>query len=152
LAEIGSYVKLRKLYRYRAIEKLTRELDAIEQGYLYCSPYSQLNDPMEGVFSSSEILRNSANYRTVRNAIRDKKSQIGICSFSETHDHELMWAHYTNQFSGISIEYSLSRLLSNLSRGISLVRMYYDEHGPTVYRTKQDSHRTGEDGAFLQEL
>jgi hypothetical protein len=137
LAEIKSYVKPRKLYRYRSLDKLERELEAIEEGYLYCSPYSKLNDPMEGVFSSSEILRNSANYRTVRNAIRNKKSQIGICSFSETHDHELMWAHYANQFSGVCIAYSLSRLLTNLQTNVSLVRMYYDEHGPTVYRTNK---------------
>jgi hypothetical protein len=137
LTEITSYVQPRKLFRYRSLNQLDRELDAIEKGYLYCSPYLNLNDPMEGLYTSSEVLRKSANYRAVRDAIRNNKAQIGICSFSETHDHELMWAHYANQFSGICIQYSLSRLVSKLPSEVTFVRMYYDEHGPTVYRTNK---------------
>jgi Protein of unknown function (DUF2971) len=137
LAEIHSYVQPPSLYRYRPLKHLDRELDAIKNGYLYCSPYMNLNDPMEGIFFSSDGLRSSENYRTVRDAIRDNKAQIGICSFSETRNHELMWAHYADQFSGICIEYSFSRLLKKLPKDVSFIRMYYDEHGPTVHRSNK---------------
>jgi hypothetical protein len=137
LAEIKSFVKPQKLFRYRSIKSLQRELTAIEQGYLYCSSYNNLNDPMEGLYTSSNVLRESEDYRTVRQAIHDDKVNIGICSLSETHDHELMWAHYADQFAGICIEYNLSRLLTNLPKDVDFVRMFYDERGPTVYRSSK---------------
>jgi hypothetical protein len=34
-----------------------------------------------------------------------QKSEIGLASFSETHENELMWAHYARNYSGICIEY-----------------------------------------------
>lgn len=111
MATIQSYVQPTRLYRYRALEngKLEQELSAITQGYLYCSPYLDLNDPMEGSFSSSKQLRRSAKYREIKNAITDTKADIGMCSFSEVYDHELMWAHYADQFKGMCISYSLRK-------------------------------------------
>ena len=97
-----------------------------------------LNDPMEGLFTSSALLRKSAKYRDIRNAIRDNKARIGLCSFSEVYDHELMWAHYAKQFTGFCIAYSLSSLLKALEDDVSFVRMYYDETVPTVHRTSKD--------------
>lgn len=138
MATIESYVQPRRLYRYRSLANIDREIDAITAGYLYCSPYMNLNDPMEGLFTSSSLLKKSANYRAVRNAIRDNKAQIGMCSFSEVYNHELMWAHYAQQFTGICIAYSLSRLMKHLATEVGFVRMYYDETVPTVYRTKKD--------------
>lgn len=137
MAEITSFVKPSKLYRYRSIANLQREVDAIAKGYLFCSSYKKLNDPMEGLYTSSQVLKESANYQAVRNAIRDDKTQIGICSFSETYDHELMWAHYANQFSGICIQYSLPRLLTHLPADVHFSRMFYDERGPTVFRSSK---------------
>ena len=101
MATIKYYVRPQRLYRYRSLKHLEREIDAIEDGYLFCAPYTELNDPMEGLFSSSHLLRESEDYRAIRNAIRENKAQIGMCSFSEVHDHELMWAHYADQFRGI---------------------------------------------------
>jgi len=138
MATIESYVQPRRLYRYRSTANLDRELDSIIKGYLYCSPYMKLNDPMEGIFTSSSLLRKSAKYRDIRNAIRDNKARTGVCSFSEVYDHELMWAHYSNQFTGFCVAYSLARLLKAVGDNISFVRMYYDETVPTVYRTSKD--------------
>jgi hypothetical protein len=120
------------------LANLDRELNAIRKGYLFCSPYMNLNDPMEGLFTSSRLLRTSARYRAIRDAIRYNKAQTGLCSFSEVYDHELMWAHYANQFTGICVAYSLPRLLKALPAEIAFVRMYYDEMVPTVYRTSKD--------------
>jgi hypothetical protein len=93
---------------------------------------------MEGFYSSSATLRKRKDYSNLRAAINDTKSQLGICSFSEIYDHELMWAHYANQFQGICIAYSLSGLLSNLSGDASFVRMFYNERAPVMHSTDND--------------
>ena len=51
MATIESYVQPRRLYRYRSTASLDRELDSILKGYLYCSPYMNLNDPRVAVFN-----------------------------------------------------------------------------------------------------
>ena len=53
-------VQPQRLYRYRSLEKFDRELQALEENYLYCAQYTTLNDPMEGVFRSSRVFRESS--------------------------------------------------------------------------------------------
>lgn len=137
MAQIQSYVTPPHLYRYRSSHQLDRELQAIEGAYLFCAPFDDLNDPMEGVFASSRRLRDSEKYHEIRRAISDSKSHIGICSFSEVYNHELMWAHYANQFRGICIAYKLSRLLDSLTDEINFVRMYYNETVPIIGKTNR---------------
>ena len=137
MATIESYGRPQRLYRYRSLEHIERELDPIRRGYLFCSPHMKLNDPMEGLFAPSSHFRESINYPVIRNAIRENKAGIGLCSFSEVCDHVLMRAHYADQFRGICIAYSLSRLLKNLGPEISFVRMYYNEVVPTVHRSSR---------------
>jgi hypothetical protein len=132
MATIESYVTPQRLYRYRSLKEYERELEAIEESYMFCSAYEDLNDPMEGLFTSSRLLRKSANHRAIRDAVVDRKSQIGLCSFSEVYDNGLMWAHYADQFRGICIAYRLSHLLECLSQDINFVRMYYNEMVPTI--------------------
>jgi hypothetical protein len=132
MATIQSYVEPSRLYRYRSLRAFDREMEAIEDGYLFCAAYRTLNDPMEGLFSSSKLLRESEDYRTIRDSIRDNKSQIGMCSFSEVHDHELMWAHYVDQFRGICIAYNFSKLRDGLADDITFARMFYNESVPTI--------------------
>jgi len=132
VAKIKSYVEPRRLYRYRSPEDLDREIGAIEEAYLYCAVYEDLNDPMEGLFASSQLLRGSEKYHTVRSAIRDSKARIGICSFSEVYNQELMWDHYAKEFRGMCIAYNLPRLLERLDDDIHFVRVYYNERVPIV--------------------
>jgi Protein of unknown function (DUF2971) len=132
------YIQPPKVYRYRSLRKFEQEVEAIEQGYLFCARYTALNDPMEGVFRSSKVFRGSENYRETRKAIIENKTQIGMCSFSEVHDHELMWAHYADQYKGICIAYSLSKLLDALGNNVSFVRMYYNEMVPIVRHSHEE--------------
>ena len=134
MADIESFVKPIRLYRYRSLEngKLEREIEAIRGRYLFCSPYAELNDPMEGSFESSKILRDSAQYDQIKASITDRKAEIGMCSFSEVENHELMWAHYADQFKGICVSYHLSRLLRHMNDRIQFVRMFYSEKVPRV--------------------
>jgi|HubBroStandDraft_6_1064221.scaffolds.fasta_scaffold322229_2 hypothetical protein len=137
LGEIKNYVKPRRLYRYRAIENLDRELESIEHAYLYCAPYKDMNDPMEGLYSSSKRLKMNSNYDRIRREILSSKRQVGVCSFSEIYNHELMWAHYASQFRGICISYDLFDLLKYLPADASFVRVFYNEEVPNVGLTKR---------------
>lgn len=133
-------IQPQRLYRYRSLRSLKRferELEALKEGYIFCA-YDTLNDPMEGVFRSSKLFRESHNYREARRAIVDNKTQVGISSVSEVHDHELMWAHYADQYRGICISYSFTKLLDDLGGGISFVRMYYNEMVPIVRHSHQE--------------
>ena len=129
------------LYRYRSAVHLQRELKAIEDNYVFCSPFASLNDPMEGVFGSTRRARQAENYRSIRRAITDIKAQVGICSFSEVHDHELMWAHYAGHFAGTCVAYRFAQLLETLPSSVSFARMFYSEKVPMV-RHRTDSPET----------
>ncbi len=137
MATIKSYVEPSRLYRYRSLKEFDREMEAIERGYLFCAAYRTLNDPMEGLFTSSKLLRESEDYRIIRDSIRDNKSQLGMCSFSEVHDHELMWAHYADQFRGICISYNFSKLRDGMADDITFARMFYNETVPTIRLSDQ---------------
>jgi hypothetical protein len=83
---------------------------------------------MEGMFSSDPLIEDK---------IIGQKSQIGICSFSEVHDLNLMWAHYADQFKGICIAYDLSRLLEALKADVEFIRICYVEKEPCLPHSKQ---------------
>jgi hypothetical protein len=132
MAKIEHYVKPHRLYRYRSSEHVDRELETIEQAYLFCSAYKDLNDPMEGFYSSTQKLKNSDKYAVVRSEILFNKRNIGICSFSEVYNNELMWAHYASDFGGICIAYDLFDLLKHMPDDARFVRMYYNEEAPNI--------------------
>jgi hypothetical protein len=141
--KIKSYIEPRSLYRYRSLQdlwhdrplaRLEREIDAIEHNYVYCSDFDRLNDPMEGVFSISKSYR----VREAYEQIRRRKLRIGICSFSETNNNELMWAHYASQFSGICVSYDFARLCKQLPPKVEFVRMFYNEKEPRLRKFTSD--------------
>jgi hypothetical protein len=128
-----------RIYRYRSIVDLRREIKTIEDHYLHCSHFEALNDPLEGFFRSGRRLRESDAHRAVRERIIGGKDLLRICSFSAVHNDHVMWAHYADQFRGICVSYSFSRLLNNLGDDISFTRMFYRETAPTIRATNEPS-------------
>jgi hypothetical protein len=102
-----------------------REMRAIEEGHIYCSTFSSMNDPMEGFFRSTTGMRRHTAYDEVVNEIKNEKQQLGIASLTEGYSNELMWAHYANGFSGICIGYATKDLLAGLSDDYALARIQY---------------------------
>jgi hypothetical protein len=137
MAEITRFIEPATLYRYRSLEKCDREVDAIASATLYCAPYSELNDPMEGYYDSSKKLRESIDYPAFKAMIADNKATLGICSFSEVHNNEVMWAHYADEFRGICIAYSFPRLLTRLETGAQFVRVDYRDRAPHLLSGKE---------------
>lgn len=143
MAKIRWLIEPKYLYRYRSVstaKKKKEEIGAIRDGYLWCSCFTDMNDPMEGAFEASILLQKDPRIREIKSQIINKKTNLGICSLSEAHDHELMWAHYADQFRGICIEYYVPRLLEALSEDIELAKVSYSEQNYRVFpKTASDS-------------
>ncbi len=142
MAEVHVFSIPNTLYRYRSVgdpERLKRELETLEQRCIYCGAYKKLNDPMEGFYGLGRTFAATSASSLVKQAIDDMSGKVGIGSFCETHENELMWAHYADQFRGICIAYNFRQLLSELSDDVHFTRMNYAERMPVVGDSRQDS-------------
>lgn len=130
MADIQIYAKPSSLFRYRPLgDKAPRELTALVEGYIFCSSFAHMNDPMEGLYRWSARFQNRPSETRVAR-IKAAFDEMGIASFSEVYDHEPMWAHYADQFKGMCVQYSLNRLLKGLDSDIAITRMMYSENEP----------------------
>jgi hypothetical protein len=90
-----------KLYKFRPLGcgKDKWVADILENRTFRCSKFLQLNDPMEGVFSTT---MNEAEIES----IFELKCKYRICSFSgkNAFGNPLMWGYYANGFKGVAIE------------------------------------------------
>jgi Protein of unknown function (DUF2971) len=124
------------LYRYRGLTSrstlMRRELDAITRPYIYCSVFSNLNDPMEGFYRPSSGVRRSVDYEPIVENLLAQKNLVGIASLSDTKDNELMWTHYASNYSGICVEYYAERLLHALPSRVRLAKLGYGDEPPRV--------------------
>lgn len=140
MAEIKTYAKPGMIYRYRSLfagsddrklradpKRMSRELSALEDRYVYCSTYREMNDPMEGFYRASQRVKEKSDYDDFVELVRGQKLQLGIASFSETWNNELMWAHYAGAFAGICIGYSMKKLLAGLPDECALARVAYGD-------------------------
>lgn len=109
-----------KLYKFRPLgneSDLMRAKQIIETGYFWCSKFSELNDPMEGSFSTtmnSEFL----------DGMRDEKNQFKICSFSgkKAFLNPSIWGYYANGFKGLVIEIEV-KLFDDTERLLKKVKI-----------------------------
>jgi len=130
MARIEQFVQPKYLYRYRPIrsrDELRQELSALREGYIWTTPYGGQNDPTEGLYRSKGRVIPFSEYGPQVLRLMGEKDAIGICSFSETHTNELLWAHYASGFTGLCIRYNVSQLLRALPDEDYLVRVFYDE-------------------------
>jgi len=136
MAELLVPILPSRLYRYRSLARdpraLTQELESISAKYLFCSPFSRMNDPMEGFFRPSQVLQRS-QFRSSLNEITNAKSNIGIACFTETFEDVLMWAHYAGNYNGICISYYARALVLGLPADSKVVRLTYVDEPPLVY-------------------
>ena len=122
------------LYKYRALSNPESALDILLNQRLYCSRYSELNDPFEGLFSetirnpigdsavqypfgsfgllvpSGERKRTKSVARSLDDLPLESRDQIRICSLSASAYDVLLWSHYAEGHNGIAIEIDVSGL------------------------------------------
>ncbi len=85
------------LYKYKSLDNLMWILDIILNKRLYAAKYTELNDPMEGIFKHRGLHRN------ILADLKSEKDELRICSFSKSCNDSLMWAHYADGERGIAI-------------------------------------------------
>ena len=144
MGQIQAYSTPKHIHRYRSMKGkgvVEREIDAITGGYVFCASFSEMNDPMEGLLSTSDMFPERRNGLSAEpSAISDYIAKLGVASFAETFDHEPMWAHYAGQFDGICICYNFMRLLDSITDGV-FVRMNYSEQAPIIHRPNVEFQR-----------
>jgi hypothetical protein len=95
------------LYKFRSLANqvdFDRAKAIMETGHFWCSKFSELNDPMEGVFFM--IASNIESAREKIDDIYSEKNRYKICSFSGAgaFRNPAMWGYYANGFRGMAIE------------------------------------------------
>ena len=135
MAQIDRPILPPYLYRYRPLsndEILAREIGAIKEQYIWLSEYRALNDPMEGLYEASRRLQAQSSYDEVAKKLLHAKANVGICSFSDTKEDELMWVHYASDYAGICVAYRPQPLVDGLPDEAHLVRLAYGSTPPTI--------------------
>ncbi|MET3842250.1 DUF2971 domain-containing protein [Bradyrhizobium sp. OAE829] len=133
------------LYRYRSLAgtaRRAREIEALTAPHIWCSDFDHLNDPMEGFYSPTPALKRAEDYDQIVDDLYDEKINVGIASFSDTNENELMWAHYADNYRGICIEYYPQRLLDALNNRYYLVRVGYGDSPPRVTTSDAEDRQT----------
>jgi len=149
------------LYRYRSVSPrenangliqptITREIEALTEPYIWCADFHSLNDPMEGFYRPSSNLRRDDDYDSIVQEVYERKIEVGIASFSDTKENELMWTHYAGNYAGICIEYYAKHLLGALPDRVELVRMGYDDLPPRISMQEVDGRHAGARKIFSQ--
>ena len=105
------------LYKYRPLKKLDRVLDILLHERLFCSYYSELNDPFEGQFrimfpnaiiGSGGMTHPGAMYPPEYDTAFVDRVRVG--SLSATSRDVRMWSHYADGHNGVAIEIDCSGL------------------------------------------
>ena len=143
-----------KVYKYRGISTLDRDLESLASNYFFAPTAERLNDPTEAVLNDrlvSQIMSAlgsevSKHFET----LTDMRHSVGIYSLSRVADDELMWAHYGESHQGFCIEYNLQRLILEARNQWDVVDVAYSETPPTL--TVDDIARQGEHSHIVQTL
>ena len=114
-----------KLYKFRplgTLEDFNRAKNILKTGYFRCSQFSELNDPMEGVFFIGD---DRGRYNST---FFSQKNRFKICSFSNSGAfwNPVIWGHYANGFKGIAIELEVDAADENITK------VLYSEKSPAL--------------------
>lgn len=134
MAEVDRPVLPPYLYRYRRLDAATlaRQIAAIKRQTLWCSAYKAMNDPMEGFYEPTVRFQNQTIFTAAVDQIYSAKQTLGLASFGDTHDNELMWTHYAGNYAGICVGYRTQKLVEGLPPDVHLVRLAYGVTPPEI--------------------
>jgi hypothetical protein len=121
----GVYNKIPKyVYKLMSLSSekdLCRIIEIICTNKFHCSTFSEMNDPMEGVYIYEYLAKakdECAHKKRdeILELIYKKKSRYKICSFSglKGFKNPAMWGYYTNGFKGIAIKIATKDEVSNI--------------------------------------
>lgn len=112
----GWGVETPDLFRYRGMtEYPDRELEALRNNNIWCSPFNMLNDPEEGI-NIRNISRLVFKYNPVTFVgLKIVRKQYGVSCFTKvdplSQNADDMWNRYANNRNGICIQYKMSDMI-----------------------------------------
>lgn len=152
MAEVQKPIVPNRLYRYRSLTRsanaVQEEISSIRDRFLYCAEFQTMNDPMEGFYRPSKLLKGKEDYKSIVRQITDRKSRVGIACFTETFEDVLMWTHYGGNYTGMCVSYTTQGLIDGLPNNVKLVRLAYVDEPPLIY----PSHVKNADNAAMRIL
>lgn len=112
------------LYKYRSFQNINHLLDILHHSRLYCARYLELNDPFEGVFSTTIHIpfQDRIKYPffllpetyTVTKSVDDlflsSKDRVRICSLSSSLKDIRLWSYYADGNRGVALAIDFSGL------------------------------------------
>jgi len=110
-----------KLFKYKSLEPFEYVADIICNKRLYAAAFTELNDPMEGMFLTEPGTREGY----VRD-VKTGKERLRICSFSKDASSPPLWAYYADGFRGICLEVEVA----NRHPDYELHEVEYDDITP----------------------
>lgn len=120
-------------YKYRSLSDFERFLDIIVNNRLYGAVYKELNDPMEGKFNTTGLIKKDFE------DIYKKLKTTRICSVLTKQDDQtfpndyLMWSHYADSHKGCCIEVQHTKQYND---GWQLIEVKYQDNLPIIDTTK----------------
>jgi hypothetical protein len=110
------------LYKYRSLQNLNHILDILHHSRLYCARYLALNDPFEGLFSTTIHIPPHERVKfpffllpetyTLTKSVNDlflsSRDGVRICSLSSSLIDVRLWSHYADGYRGVALEIDFS--------------------------------------------
>ena len=96
-----------RAYKFRSSSQVEFTFDILFNHRLFCSDWSNLNDPMEGMFAYSHDSTGERDMAKLVDEVVLHKRKIKVCSLAKNYDNYLLWSHYASGFSGFAIEVEL---------------------------------------------
>ncbi|RXJ94815.1 hypothetical protein CRV00_05645 [Malaciobacter molluscorum] len=93
-----------KLYKFKSLANFEFVADILVNKRLYAANFTELNDPMEGIFTPDDK-------EEFINAVKDEKLKLRVCSMAQNISNPLLWAHYADSFKGVCIEVEVDESL-----------------------------------------
>lgn len=118
--------KIDTLYKYMPFNEFT--ISSLLSRYLWLANPSTFNDPFD--CNKNLIINHPDNFEQTKDK-KNSHEDIGIISFTEKLNNPLMWAHYTNNYNGIVLEFDASNFHQNNTEQFSeykLRKVIYPEY------------------------
>ncbi len=140
--------------------------DALEQNYIYATPFHDLNDVHEAMYVDEVVpgVNKIANWFGVdsSNVVQawDKlksRDRLGVFSYTTTRTNiptnNTLWTHYANESRGYCIVYDVDMLESIVHPSfVNHVNVRYQEKPPTVSVTDLNKLKRGDYKQFVQKM
>ncbi|MFY0482104.1 DUF2971 domain-containing protein [Flavobacterium sp. PLA-1-15] len=95
--------KLPILFKYLPFNNNT--IASLMQGYFSLTNPADFNDPFD---CNKTMIVDYEHPIHLKDKVRNYFEDVGICSFSEKQNNPLMWAHYTNNYNGVMLEFQFN--------------------------------------------